>query len=43
LWAFVEGELGRLNAQDRHFPRTWPPMDQLNVLFRRFLDAIWRA
>jgi len=42
LWAFVERELGRLNAQDRHFHRTWPPMDQLNILFRRFLDAIWK-
>ncbi len=43
LWNFAEAELQRLNAQDRHFPRTWPPMDQLNVLFRQFLDTIWRT
>ncbi len=41
LWAFVEAGLHRLETQERHFPRTWPPMDQLNVLFRRFLDEIW--
>ena len=42
LWAFAEAELGRLDRADRHFHRTWAPMDQLNVLFRRFLDEIWR-
>jgi predicted nucleotidyltransferase len=41
LWAFAEAELGRLDRADRHFHRTWAPMDQLNVLFRRFLDEIW--
>ena len=43
LWAFTETELARLDALDRHFHRTWPPMDQLNILFRRFLDEIWGA
>ncbi len=43
LWDFAEGELRRLSQQERHFPRTWPPMDQLNVLFRRFLDTIWNS
>ena len=42
LWAFVETELGRLLAADRHFHRTWPPMDQLNILFRQFLEDAWR-
>ncbi len=43
LWDFAEAELQRLNTQEREFHRTWPPMDQLNVLFRRFLDELWRA
>ena len=41
LWEFAQRELGRLETQDRHFHRTWPPMDQLNILFRKFLDDIW--
>ena len=42
LWDFAEAELQRLASLDREFHRTWPPMDQLNVLFRRFLDEIWK-
>ncbi len=41
LWDFAEAALHRFNTQDREFHRTWPPMDQLNILFRRFLDQIW--
>ena len=43
LWDFAEAELQRLASQEREFHRTWPPMDHLNVLFRRFLDELWRA
>jgi hypothetical protein len=42
LWAFAGMELQRMKQMDRHFHRTWAPMDQLNVLFRRFLVDIWR-
>ena len=43
LWDFAEAELQRLASQEREFRRIWPPMDQLNVLFRRFLDELWQA
>ena len=42
LWAFAGMELQQMKQMDRHFHRTWAPMDQLNVLFRRFLVDIWR-
>jgi len=43
LLTFVEEELRRFQAMDRHFHRTWAPMDQLNILFRQFLTDIWKA
>jgi len=41
LWEFVQVQQERLAAAKPHFHRTWAPMDQLNVLFRRFLDEVW--
>jgi predicted nucleotidyltransferase len=43
LWDFVEVELGRLTAAQPHFHRTWPPMDQMNIIFRRFLQIAWQT